>query len=348
MSHIYLTSDDLKIGISQGRLTIKSRDDADKEQECEERDIPLATVDSINVFGGSQLSTQLIRQCLTEGIPIGYFSEEGHYFGRISAFATLDPERQKKQVLLTDNKEFCLTWSKAVIAAKILNSLALLHSMSNIYSFSESELHGIVHSLKALDEASSVDIALGFEGNAAKTYFQCLSKLICVNEFAFQGRSTRPPKDPVNAMLSYGYSLFHRNIIGAIERHGLHPYFGFMHKIKRGHAALASDLIEVLRAPLVDKTVLALVNSGEISVNGFTQAENGGIYMSRSVMKSLTDALTSAMNNRLGYFSAYDDGKKYSFQSMLDKKICSVIEAVENHNAKFYTPIIWENEHEQS
>jgi CRISPR-associated protein Cas1 len=109
------------------------------------------------------------------------------------------------------------------------------------------------HSLDNLHFAESVDASIGFEGNAAKEYFKCLSKAILPEEFKFRGRSTRPPKDPFNSMLSFGYSIFYRNIIGAIERHGLHPYFAFMHKSKLGHASLASDLIEDLRAPLVDK-----------------------------------------------------------------------------------------------
>lgn len=336
MAHVYLTSDDLKVGIFQGRLTIKQQDNV------EERSIPLSNVDSINVFGGSQLTTQLIRQCLTDGIPVGYFSDEGHYFGRISAFVSLDPERQKKQIKLTDNAEFRLRWAKRIVAAKILNSKALLCSMDDVYSFSEQDLNAINHSLEALGIAETVDMVLGFEGNAAKAHFKCLSKLVCNDDFAFQGRSTRPPKDPVNAMLSYGYSLFQRNIIGAIERHGLHPYFSYMHKIKRGHAALASDLIEELRAPFVDRVVLGLVNSGEMDKQDFTASENGGVYMSRSLMKRFTDSLTDAMNERLCYFAAYGDGKTYSFQSMLDKKICSVIDAIDQGNPLLYLPVIWD------
>lgn len=347
MSHIYLTSDDLKVGLSQGRVVVKRRD-ANEDGEREERSIPLSSVDSINVFGGSQLSTQLIRQCLVDGVPVGYFSEDGHYYGRISAFAALDPDRQKRQIGLTDNVRFCLEWSKRIVAAKILNSKALLSSMDDVYVFTEEKLRGLDHSLKSLDVADSVDMVLGFEGNAAKSYFQCLPNLVSNEEFAFQGRSARPPKDPMNAMLSYGYSLLQRNIVGAIERHGLHPYFTYMHKIKRGHAALASDLIEELRAPFVDRTVLTIANSGEIAACDFEKNEKGGVYMSRTAMKRLTNVFTDAMGQRCCYFAAYGDAKKYSFQSMLDKKICSVIDAIEKQDAQSYMPVLWEGVYEDS
>lgn len=339
MTHIYLTKEGIKAGVSQGRLTVKRSDGCKEQEEC---GIPLSTIDSINVFGAAQLSTQLIRQCLKDGIPVGYFSEDGHYFGRISAVDSIDPERHKKQIDLTDNNQFCLAWSKQIVLAKLINSKAILQSSGDIYVFSKQEMRGINHSAAFLESAESVNMVLGFEGNAAKTYFQCLGHLIENEEFSFSGRSTRPPKDPVNAMLSYGYTLFQRNIVGAIERHGLHPYFAYMHKIKRGHAALASDVIEELRAPFVDKVVLELVNSGEISASDFIQGENKGIYMTRGVMKRLTDAFTEEMNQRRRYFSAYGDNKSYSFQSMLDKKICGIIEAIDQQNPLRYTPLLWE------
>ena len=110
---------------------------------------------------------------------------------------------------------------------------------------------------------------MGYEGNAAKCYFGCYAKLLSDTGFSFDGRNSRPPKDPVNALLSYGYSILHRSIVGAIERHGLHPYFGFLHAVQRGHAALASDLIEDYRAFLVDKAVLSFVRSGVVSRRRF-------------------------------------------------------------------------------
>lgn len=336
MTHIYLTKSDVKIGFSQGRLTIKQVD-GDFEKS-----VPLSGVDSVNVFGNPQLSTQLIRECLSSKIPVGYFSEDGHYFGRISSFENIDPVRQKKQILLTDDREFCLAWSKRIVSAKIRNSIALLRSMNDIYAFSDEEMRGLWHSLDTLRFAERVDMVLGLEGNAARSYFACLSKLVCAEAFTFSSRSTRPPKDPVNSMLSYGYSLFHRSIIGAIERHSLHPYFGYMHKIKRGHAALASDLIEEYRAPLIDRTVISLVNSGEISPDDFTKMPDGAIYMSRSVMKRLTDLFSDAMGERCRYFAAYGDGRSYAFQAMLDKKLSSVADAIEQCDPEVYQPYVFE------
>jgi CRISPR-associated protein Cas1 len=335
MPHIYITESNLKLGHSAGQLTVKNVGDGS------ERTVPFNTVDGISVFGKSQLSTQLIRECIAKDIPIGFYSDDGHFFGHITSSAHINPLRQKLQIYLTDNTEFCLMWSRNIVAAKIMNSLSLLQSQSEVYEFTPEELHGINHSLGNLSYAQSVDQLLGFEGNAAKCYFDCLPKLLRNEDFIFKGRSARPPKDPFNSMLSYGYSLFYRNIIGAIERHGLHPYFAYMHKIKFGHAALASDLIEEYRAPLVDKTVLDVINNGEIDISDFYTNDAGAVYMTKRASKMLTDLFSNIIARNEQYFYDAGDRKSYGFQVMLDKKILNLIEAIEKRDAGVYRPYIW-------
>ena len=338
MAHVYLMENGTKLGFSQGQLIVKSNGDKP------ERRFPFCNVESVNVLGNSQLSTQLVRECLSSDVPIAYYTEDGHYCGMTSCLDHVDPHRQRRQALLTCDADFCLNWAKTAVEAKINNSLQFLASMDDVYVFSEDELGGLHHSLRYLRQASTVDEVLGFEGNAAKCYFQCYAKLLQGTEFSFNGRKTRPPKDPVNAMLSYGYSFLHRSIIGAIERHGLHPYFGFMHKMKRGHATLASDLIEDYRAFLVDRTVLELARSGEIRPDDFTVAENGAVYLPRSVMEKLTNLLSSALADRARYCQAYGDGYQYGFQAALDKKLCTVIAAIDAADPSLYQPFVWTTE----
>jgi CRISPR-associated protein Cas1 len=114
-----------------------------------------------------------------------------------------------------------------------------------------------------------------------------------------------------------------------------------MHKSKLGHASLASDLIEDLRAPLVDKTVLDFVNSGEVSTEDFEPAKSGAIYMKRNAMQRLTHMFTEVMVRGLPFFSAYDDEKNYGFQVMLDKKIDTAVAAIDKGDASLYAPFLW-------
>ena len=330
-----MTDSDVKLGYAQGRVVAKWAD------SDEERSFPFESIDGISVFGKAQLSTQLIRECISNNVSVGYYSDDGHYFGSTVPFGRIDPLRQKAQIYLTDNELFCVEWSRRVVSAKILNSVALLDSMRHVYDFEPGELQGLIHSLDGVQQADSVEMILGFEGNAAKCYFGCLSKLVVDEAFAFCGRSSRPPKDPFNSMISFGYSLLYRNIIGAVERHGLHPYFAYMHKPAFGHAALASDLMEEFRAPLVDKTVLEFVNSGEVCGDDFRWNDDGSVYMCKQIAKRLTDEFSRVIVTGQRYFEAYGDRKSYGFQVMIDKKIASVLKAVELADAKAYKPFIW-------
>lgn len=336
MAHVYLTRSDVRLGFSQGQLVVRE-DDGDAD-----RRLPFCNVDSINVFGNPQLSTQLVRECLSSAVPIGYYSDDGHYLGRAVSPDHADPFRQKKQVLLTDDADFCLTWAQMAIEAKLRNSLALLLSVEDTYRFSDAELEGLQHSLHGLVGAANIDELMGYEGNAARCYFGCYAKLFSDTDFSFDGRSSRPPKDPVNALLSYGYSVLHRGIVGAIERHGLHPYFGFMHAIQRGHAALASDLIEDYRAFLIDRAVLSFVRSGDVLPDDFSQADGGAVYMSRTLMRSFTDFLSGEMTQRSKFFSAYGDEFCYGFHAALDKKLVSVVDAIDAGDPLLYRPFCWD------
>lgn len=336
MAHVYLTRSDVRLGFSQGQLVVKGGDG-----EIDRR-LPFCNVESISVFGTPQLSTQLVRECLSSAVPVGYYTEDGHYLGRAISPDHADPFRQKQQALLTDDGEFCLTWAQLVVEAKLCNSLAMLRSGQDIYAFSEKELEGITHSLTFAKKTASVDELLGFEGNAAKCYFACYAKLFSDCGFVFTGRSSRPPKDPVNAMLSYGYSILHRSIVGAIERHGLHPYFGFMHKLQRGHTALASDLIEDYRAFVVDRAVLAFVRSGDVSPEDFTYADNSAVYMSKKLMRAFTNCLSDEMARRNRFFSAHGDEFMYGFHAALDKKLGSAVAAIDAGDPLLYQPFIWE------
>ncbi|MDR0501155.1 MAG: CRISPR-associated endonuclease Cas1 [Coriobacteriales bacterium] len=335
---LFVIENNVKLGYSAGRLKVK---DATTGETV--RDLPFADVEGISVYGMAQISTQLIRSCIEKNIPILLYSNDGHYFGHISSSMEEDPVRQKKQVYMTDNLQFCLTWSKAIIKAKIENSIALLRSMPKIYEFSDEEIAGMRHSLHYLQTASTVDEVMGFEGNAAKNYFQCLPKLIRVEDFVFRGRSARPPLDPFNSLLSYGYSSLYRNIIGAIQTVGLDPKFAFLHKLKLGHAALASDLIEEWRSFIVDRTMLRLVNDGMIDANGFYPNDAGAIYMQRSTMKLVNDKLSEVLAKNESYFLNVEDKKRYGFQVALHKKLLLLVEAIEKGDASIYRPFSYQS-----
>lgn len=335
MPQLYLTKSTHKVGLNEGQVYVFDTHDGSTQT------FPFNRINGISLFGASQISTQLIRRCIESNVPILFYSEDGHYFGNINSSTGINPTRQKQQIVLTDNDSFCLRWAKRIVLAKIWNSISLLNSMPDVYVFPETETRGLHHSLSQLKAAESMSAVLGFEGNAAKSYFSCLPKLLLNDTFSFCGRSSRPPRDAFNSMLSFGYSLLYNVIIGAIEQHGLHPYFAYMHQMKNGHAALASDLIEEHRAFIVDRTIVKVVNGGELTTADFYTNPAGAIYMNRRAMHVVANEITSAMAMSLPYFRSYDDNKAYTFHSMLSKSMRCLVDAIEARDATLYQPFVW-------
>ncbi|OUO35071.1 CRISPR-associated endonuclease Cas1 [Olsenella sp. An290] len=334
MSHIYLMKSDIKLGFREGQMTIADLGKGTK------REMPFSTVESISVFGQAQLSTQLIRECIARDVPIIYYSDDGHYFGKVESFDRIDPIRHKMQMYASDDSTFSLGIARSIVDAKVRNSLTYLLRRSDVYVFTDKELQPLGHSIQRIQECTSIDELMGYEGNAARTYFQCLSRLL-PDEFAFSGRSARPPKDPFNSMLSFGYSIYFRTIIGAIERAGLHPYFSFLHQLKFGHAALASDLIEAFRAPVIDAAIVDFAWSGDVHPNDFYHNDAGAVYMKRGVAKELSGYLSGIALEKHAYYLHFGDRRKYSFRVALDTMIRSLIIAIEQKDPSLYLPFLW-------
>lgn len=293
--------------MSENRLTVKSAAD-----DSLVRDFPFDDVDGISVFGKPQFSTHLLCACIGRAVPVLFYSEDGRYFGHLSLSEHVDPERQKRQIYLSDDKDFCLAWSKRIVRAKLLNGLQMLQSLPDVYEFQERELHGLLHSLEYLHTAES----------------------------------TRPPRDAFNSMLSFGYSIVHRNIVGAVNAAGLHPSFAFLHATKQGHAALASDLMEEWRAWLVDRVVLDLVNGGAVCRGDFYENDVGAVRMQVNAMRCLAHRLGDEMVRSEAYFFEGGDGRACGFQVALRRKVLMLAEAMEKGDPAAYQPFVWRRDME--
>lgn len=140
---------------------------------------------------------------------------------------------------------------------------------------------GINVDLRSLERVHTVDQLRGYEGSSAARYFPALGRLIQGEGFELVRRSRRPPTDPINALLSFGYTLLYNNVLSLILVEGLNPYLGNLHRSERKETHLAFDLMEAFRSPIVDSLVLRLVNQGIIRPDDFQpSAKNGGIYLS--------------------------------------------------------------------
>lgn len=145
---------------------------------------------------------------------------------------------------------------------------------------------------RLLAQNFSVEELRGMEGDAARQYFSVFDHLIIAqkSEFTFRGRSRRPPLDPVNALLSFVYTLLVHDVTAALEGVGLDPYVGFLHADRPGRCSLALDLIEELRPPVADRLVLTLINRQQVKASGFTVTESGAVVMSDATRREVLQA----------------------------------------------------------
>lgn len=169
---------------------------------------------------------------------------------------------------------------------------------------------------------------------AARLYFDGLGK--CVDEeFAFSGRSRRPPKDEFNSMIGLGYTILIREIQCQLESHGLNAYLGFMHRDRYNAPSLACDLVEEWRAIIVDAAVVSLISKHMIHKEHF-QRENEAVYLSKEGCKIFLNWLERKLNTKIRYI---DDAESMDFRHAIDAQIISLIKAMDNNDAGIYQPV---------
>ncbi len=188
-----------------------------------------------------------------------------------------------------------------IVKAKLTNSRVILSRQqrrtgSDLIKQSIDNINYLIDKIPHID---SVEKLIGFEGAGAAQYFLAFSDCITNPDFLFMGRSRRPPGNPVNAMLSFGYQVLWNHLLSLIEIQGLDPYYGCLHQGSERHAALTSDLIEEFRAPIVDSLVLYLINRNLINPESDFFHRDGGCYLNDTGRKKYLQAFLSRMEEEI-------------------------------------------------
>lgn len=267
------------------------------EDECLGR-LPLLNLENIVSFGYRGASPRLMGACAERGIGLCFLTQHGRFLARISGPVSGNVLLRTAQYRLADTKDDALPIAKMFLTGKIFNGRWSLERTLRDHALrvDVERLKGVIGQMKQaladLMSAGSVEELMGIEGVAAKAYFSVFDQMILKNPayFCFDGRSRRPPMDPVNALLSFTYSILGHEIAGALEAVGLDPAVGFLHALRPGRASLALDLLEELRAPLADRFVLSLINLGTITERDFAQKENGAFYLTDDARKRFLTA----------------------------------------------------------
>lgn len=273
--------------------------------------VPAHTISSIYCFGNVTVSTPLIGFCGQRGISLIFLSEYGKFYGRIQGPVQGNILLRRRQFVALDDMVLSKRLVRSILLGKLVNSREFLMRVrrerkekEEIFSDSIQKVARIAEELR---ESPSIDSMRGLEGAAAAAYYAAFSAMLVGEEMRFEGRNRRPPEDPVNALLSFLYTLLKNDVQSALEGVGLDPAAGFLHTLRPGRPALALDLMEELRVPLCDRLVVALINRGQITLKHFEQ---------------LTPPVLLGENGRKIVLKAWQERKKEQIQHpFLQEKI---------------------------
>lgn len=274
---LYLNTQGLRVGKSGAVLKLH-----DKETLVQE--VRLNEICQLNVLGNIQLSTQAVQALCEAEVPIGYFSMGGWFYGVTHGLGVKNIYLRREQFRLADVPGFCMRLARALVAGKIRNQRTLLQR--NHVEPPASALSFLRAMQQEAERAEALESLLGIEGNAARVYFQHFAGMIKLDEpgssaagapefaFDFQERNRRPPRDPVNALLSLAYSVLAKDLTIVCHTVGFDPFLGYYHQPRFGRAPLALDLMEPFRPLIADSAVLSAINTRMVTPRDFVRAGN--------------------------------------------------------------------------
>lgn len=246
---------------------------------------PLHTLESIICFSYYGASPALMGACARKGINLSFFNPFGKFLCRVIGESKGNVLLRKQQYRMSDDEESSCKVSKNFILGKVYNCRWSIDRTVRDHGLRVDEnkcrhtITLLTNAMNCVKEEDNLGVLRGFEGEAASVYFSVFDELILnqKEDFNFHGRNKRPPEDPVNAMLSFGYSLLSNDCAGALEGVGLDSYVGFMHRDRPGRKSLSLDLMEELRPVIVDRFVLTLINNRQIKKEHFIVSESGAV-----------------------------------------------------------------------
>lgn len=285
MNTIYVTNEQAYLSLD-GETLVCRLEDNDKFR------IPFDNIENIVCFSYLGCSPALMGKCVSKSIPINFISPQGKFLAKVCG-------ETKGNVFLRVAQIDCfrekgLQLAQNTMAAKFSNCRQVIRRTlhDNVDLRQEEELKKVVESLTTGIEkvylAQNIEEILGIEGNCARTYFSVFDRLITNKKvpFTFEFRTKRPPLDPVNAVLSFAYTLLTSEFAAALETVGLDSYIGYCHALRSGRSSLACDLVEEARC-IVERFVLTLLNLQILGESDFEQQISGAVWLNEEGRKKV-------------------------------------------------------------
>ena len=286
LNSLYITRQESYLHKERETIVIKQGDDKLGQ-------FPALTIGHILCFGQVSVSPFLMGYCGEQGIGLSFYTEYGRFLARVQGKQTGNVLLRRAQYRWADDEGKSVSIARLMVAAKIANGRSvLLREVRNHGENPELEAAAkqLATSLRQVQNAKTVAEAMGIEGYAANIYFGVFNELLRGSGFVFGGRVRRPPTDPVNALLSYAYTLITHECASALQGVGLDPYVGFLHQDRPGRSSLALDMLEEFRASWADRFVLTLINRRQVQLSDFVTEASGAVRLTDDARKTLLTA----------------------------------------------------------
>ena len=271
--------------------------------------VPLHHLSAVVCFGHINLSAPLMHTLADRGIALVLLDDNGRFKARLEGAVSGNVLLRQAQFRRIAEPAFALDMARACVAGKIKNTRQVLQRGAR-EAKTEAEAKALTRladdlaaSLRALPTATNLESVRGVEGEAARQYFCGLNLLVRADQrsaFAMDGRTRRPPRDRINALLSFLYAMWMNDCRSALEAAGLDPQVGFLHALRPGRAALALDLMEEFR-PWADRLALTLINRGQVGAHDFELREGGGVMLEPDARKAVVVAFQERKKDEINH-----------------------------------------------
>lgn len=291
LNTLYVTTPESRLRLDNDTLRVEV------ERETRLR-VPLHHLQAVVCFGHVGVSAILMHRLAEDGIALVLLDTNGRFKARLEGGVSGNVLLRQAQHAAVGDARLTLDLARCVVAGKLRNQRQVLLRGAREAKLPDDEASltraalDLAASLRALPEAGSLDVLRGVEGEAARTYFAALNLLVRPDlreVFAMDGRSRRPPRDRMNALMSFLYAMWMNDCRSACEAAGLDPQLGFLHAVRPGRAALALDLLEEFR-PQADRLALTLINRGQLSAADFVLREGGAVLLEGDARKAVVVA----------------------------------------------------------
>ncbi|NET00281.1 MAG: type I-D CRISPR-associated endonuclease Cas1 [Sphaerospermopsis sp. SIO1G1] len=310
MGTLYVSQADSFIGKVDERINVKFEKKAIV-------DIPFIKLDGVVVLGRSTVSPAVVSELMTRHIPLSFIDERGHYLGQLQPEMSGNIFVRKAQWQAAGETPQAIHVVQGFVRGKLKNYRQMLTRHQRKYNVDLStDVTRLENVIATIDKTESINSLRGLEGAGSAVYFGCFNQLIRNSQFEFTKRVRRPPTDPVNSLLSFGYSLLRHDIQAAVNIVGFDPYLGYLHFDRYNRPSLALDLMEEFRPLVVDAMVLTLLNKQLLKPEDF-------------ITEPLSNAVSLTSEGRKIFLTNYEQKKQRDFKHPVMGKKCTYRESFE-------------------